>query len=78
MTLIKLEDDPWPANLDICALSGHSPWLRIRVGDYRILLRPLSDDELVTLGVELPQVGFLVSRAVDKQYVGRALRRLTQ
>ena len=76
VALVKLEDNPWPANLDVCALNGRSPWIRVRVGDYRILLRPLIDDELVTLGIELPQVGFLVSRVVDKQYVDRAIRKL--
>lgn len=71
-----LEQNPWPANLDVCPVVGHEPWMRVRVGDFRILIRPLSDDELVTLGVALPEVGYYVARAVDKQYVARAIRRL--
>ena len=33
---------PPPGNLDIKALKGAAPWLRLRVGDYRILYRPLT------------------------------------
>jgi len=37
---------PPPGNLDIKALRGAAPWLRLRVGDYRILYRPLTPAEL--------------------------------
>jgi mRNA-degrading endonuclease RelE of RelBE toxin-antitoxin system len=40
---------PPPDNLDIKALKGAAPWLRLRVGDYRILYRPLTLFELRTL-----------------------------
>jgi mRNA-degrading endonuclease RelE of RelBE toxin-antitoxin system len=40
---------PPPGNLDIKALKGASPWLRLRVGDYRILYRPLTRAELKEL-----------------------------
>ena len=59
-------------------LVGLKPWIRIRDGNYRLYLRPLTDEELSTLGVELPEVGYLVSRIVDKKYADRvqkALRR---
>jgi mRNA-degrading endonuclease RelE of RelBE toxin-antitoxin system len=40
---------PPPGNLDIKALKGAPPWLRLRVGDYRILYRPLTQTELEEL-----------------------------
>ncbi|MGH3372476.1 MAG: hypothetical protein ACRDPR_21020, partial [Nocardioidaceae bacterium] len=38
---------PPPSNLDVKALKGAKPWLRLRVGNYRILYRPLTAKELV-------------------------------
>jgi mRNA-degrading endonuclease RelE of RelBE toxin-antitoxin system len=29
------------ANLDVTALEGRAPWLRLRVGNYRVLYRPI-------------------------------------
>jgi mRNA-degrading endonuclease RelE of RelBE toxin-antitoxin system len=40
---------PPPENLDVKALKGAAPWLRLRVGDYRILYRPLTRFEVKTL-----------------------------
>jgi mRNA-degrading endonuclease RelE of RelBE toxin-antitoxin system len=40
---------PPPDNLNVKALKGAAPWLRLRVGDYRILYRPLSQFELQAL-----------------------------
>jgi mRNA-degrading endonuclease RelE of RelBE toxin-antitoxin system len=40
---------PPPDNLDVKALQGALPWLRLRVGDYRILYRPLTLFELQAL-----------------------------
>lgn len=34
-----LTSDPPPDNLDVKPLTGASPWLRLRVGDYRIIYR---------------------------------------
>jgi mRNA-degrading endonuclease RelE of RelBE toxin-antitoxin system len=31
------------ANLDIKAVAGHTPWRRLRVGEYRVLYRELAD-----------------------------------
>jgi mRNA-degrading endonuclease RelE of RelBE toxin-antitoxin system len=31
------------ANLDIKALAGAAPWLRLRVGDYRVRYRPAGE-----------------------------------
>lgn len=38
--------EPMPANADDKALTGRSPWRRLRVGELRLLYRPLSADEL--------------------------------
>jgi mRNA-degrading endonuclease RelE of RelBE toxin-antitoxin system len=35
----ELASDEPPANLDIVPLAGRAPWLRLRVGDWRILYR---------------------------------------
>jgi mRNA-degrading endonuclease RelE of RelBE toxin-antitoxin system len=40
---------PPPDNLDVKALKSALPWLRLRVGDYRILYRPLTPFEVKTL-----------------------------
>jgi mRNA-degrading endonuclease RelE of RelBE toxin-antitoxin system len=70
-----LEDDlaaePQPANLDIKALTGRAPWLRLRRGEYRVLYRPLADSELRALGAS-EQAGFLVERVVDRGDLERA------
>ena len=34
-----------PANLDMKALSGRSPWMRLRAGDWRVVFRPLLGPE---------------------------------
>ena len=34
-------------NLDIKPLTGSAPWLRLRIGDWRILFRPAGDEILV-------------------------------
>jgi mRNA-degrading endonuclease RelE of RelBE toxin-antitoxin system len=33
------------ANLDVVALRGRSPWLRLRLGDWRVLFRPVEEEE---------------------------------
>jgi len=30
-------------NIDVVPLVGRSPWLRLRVGDWRVLFRPIDD-----------------------------------
>jgi hypothetical protein len=60
----------------VTALVAYRPWMRVRDGNYRLFMRPLTDDELATLGVELPETGYLVARIVDKKYAARALRAL--
>jgi mRNA-degrading endonuclease RelE of RelBE toxin-antitoxin system len=60
---------------DVKALAGSPPWLRMRVGDYRILFRPLTADELADLGREEP-TGWLVARVVHRSEFERAVRGL--
>ena len=63
------------ANLDVRPLSGRPSWLRLRVGDYRLLYRPLSEDELATLP-ERPHAGYLVARVVNRRELERAIATL--
>ncbi len=54
-------------NLDIKALTGSAPWLRLRVGDWRVLYRPLT-------GAEEPDgAGLLVARVVNRRDLLRAV-----
>jgi mRNA-degrading endonuclease RelE of RelBE toxin-antitoxin system len=75
-TLRALEDEPWPDNLDVTAMVQHRPFLRVRDGNYRLYMRPLTDTELATLEIELPETGYLVARIVDKKHEKRTLRAL--
>jgi hypothetical protein len=74
--LDTLEDDPWPDNLDVTALAAHRPWMRVRDGNYRLFIRPLTDTELSTLDVELPDTGYLVARVIDKKDAVRVVKGL--
>ena len=68
---------PLPANADVKALAGHAPWLRMRVGTYRILFRPLLEPELDALKVRGASSGYLVSRIVHRSELDMAVSRLT-
>jgi mRNA-degrading endonuclease RelE of RelBE toxin-antitoxin system len=61
-----LAAEPQPANLDIKALTGRAPWLRLRRGEHRILYRPLTEAELQALDVN-DQAGYLVERVIDRR-----------
>jgi mRNA-degrading endonuclease RelE of RelBE toxin-antitoxin system len=50
-------------NLDIKPVTGSAPWLRLRIGDWRILYRP-ADDQI------------LVARIVHRSELQRAIRTL--
>ena len=54
-------------NLDIKALAGSAPWLRLRVGDWRVLYRPLTDAEASD------GAGLLVARIVNRRDLLRAV-----
>lgn len=66
-----LAAEPQPTNLDVKALVGRAPWLRLRRGEYRILYRPLSGGELQALKAS-EQAGFLVERVIDRRDLERA------
>ncbi len=66
-----LAAEPHPANLDIKALAGRPPWLRLRRGEYRILYRPLTSAELQALRAQ-EQAGYLVERIIDRRDLQRA------
>jgi mRNA-degrading endonuclease RelE of RelBE toxin-antitoxin system len=66
-----LAAEPQAPNLDIKALVGRSPWLRLRRGEYRVIYRPLKDQELADLDAN-ESAGFLVERIIDRRDLERA------
>jgi hypothetical protein len=73
----SLRDEPWPENLDVQPLRQHKPWLRIRDGDYRVIARPLSQEERAALDLDPGEAGYLVARVLDKKYADRIIRGLS-
>jgi hypothetical protein len=71
---------PTGADLDVTTLEGHAPWRRLRLGDWRVIFRPLQPDELETLGRVRPepmQPGTLwIERIVNRRDLQRAIRAL--
>jgi hypothetical protein len=69
-----------PANLDVKPLAGRSPWRRLRVGDWRVLFRPLTAPERVALarvrGREIAPGTVLVDRILNRRELERAIARL--
>jgi mRNA-degrading endonuclease RelE of RelBE toxin-antitoxin system len=70
-----LAADPLPRTLDVVALQGRAPWLRLRSGDWRVLLRPLSTAELAEVAGAATR-GFLVARIVNRRDLERAVATL--
>ena len=70
----RLRLRPLPANLDMKPLQGHDPWLRLRVGKFRVLLRPMSASELRSGSAVVR--GFLVERVVDRRDLDEAIKPL--
>ncbi len=66
-----LATEPQPANLDIKPLTGRTPWLRLRRGEYRVLYRPLTSSDLRALAAT-EQAGFLVERVIERGELKRA------
>lgn len=60
------------ANLDVKPLAGAAPWHRLRVGDYRIVYRPIETGEGVDWTAQ-----WLVARVVHRGYLERAVSTLT-
>lgn len=67
----ELAAEPQPPNLDVKALVGRSPWLRLRRGEYRVVYRPLTGPELRALRAA-EAAGFLVERIVDRRDLDKA------
>ncbi|MGI8425203.1 MAG: type II toxin-antitoxin system RelE family toxin [Actinomycetota bacterium] len=63
------------ANLDVKSLRGMDPWIRLRVGSYRILYRALDAEELTKL--RPAEKGFLIARVVPRAELDRESKKLT-
>ena len=72
--LVRLVDRGPRSNLDIQPLAGRSPWLRMRVGDFRVIFRELTPDEIKLHGIDSP--GYLVERVVNRRDLEEAIRPL--
>lgn len=57
------------SGLDVKPLRGQSPWLRLRVGDYRVLYRPIGPGEAA-------DASLLVARVVHRSDLERAVSTL--
>lgn len=57
------------AGIDVKPLRGQSPWLRLRIGEYRILYRPLETGEAA-------DASHLVARVVPRRDLERAVSTL--
>ncbi|HEY1690359.1 MAG TPA: type II toxin-antitoxin system RelE/ParE family toxin [Solirubrobacteraceae bacterium] len=55
------------ANLDIKQITGHASWRRLRVGEYRVLYRELTDGG---------DSRYLVARVIDRRDLHRAIDNL--
>jgi hypothetical protein len=63
----------------VAAHEGAAPWLRLRVGDYRILYRPLTGEELKAVSrrrKRRAEAGYLVARIVHHRDLDRPVRAL--
>jgi len=60
------------ANTNVKALAGSAPWLRLRVGDWRVLYRPRSAVESAATGP-----GYIVARVVNRRDLLRAVSTLS-
>jgi mRNA-degrading endonuclease RelE of RelBE toxin-antitoxin system len=70
---------PPPENQDVKPLEGHEPWLRLRVGVYRILYRPLNAQEVSAVSQRRDhsvETGYLVARIVHRRELERAVASL--
>jgi mRNA-degrading endonuclease RelE of RelBE toxin-antitoxin system len=55
------------ANLDVKQIAEHVPWRRLRVGEYRVLYRELTDRG---------DSRYLVARVIDRRDLHRAIDKL--
>jgi mRNA-degrading endonuclease RelE of RelBE toxin-antitoxin system len=59
-------------DIDVKPLAGAAPWLRLRVGDYRILYRPIEPNEAIHADAR-----WLVARIVHRRDLERAVSTLS-
>ncbi len=71
VVLQDLAAEPWPENLDVASLEGMGSWLRVRAGEFRIVLRPLNAAECRARSVAK---GYLVDRVVNRRDLERILK----
>jgi mRNA interferase RelE/StbE len=64
-SLERLANDPRVSSLDVKALVGRRPWLRLRVGEHRVLFRISNDGQVL-----------LVARVVDRRDLDLAVASL--
>ncbi|HAF11013.1 MAG TPA: hypothetical protein DCK98_13165 [Chloroflexi bacterium] len=69
----KLTAAPLPRNVDVKPLEGVPPWLRVRVGEHRIVCRPLTAAELRGTG---SAAGWYVARIIDRKELPTAVKNL--
>jgi mRNA-degrading endonuclease RelE of RelBE toxin-antitoxin system len=76
---LKLLEEGQP-NLNMKVITDKPPFLRLRVGDFRVLLQPLTEPEMQRLLLQrghLPARNvFVVARVVDRADFDRALATL--
>jgi len=60
--LERLGEDPASAELDVKGLAGRRPWRRLRVGDHRVLFKPVDRGRIL-----------LVARIIDRKELERAV-----
>lgn len=76
----RLAAVPPPDNLDVKPLEGAPGWLRLRVGTYRVLYRPMTKKELSAARARHGELsgpeGFLVARVVHRRDLHAAARSL--
>ena len=64
---------PAGGEVDVNALEGFSPWLRVRVGEHRIICRPLTPAELRGTGSSR---GLYVARIIGRKQLPTAVKNL--
>lgn len=76
----RLAAVPPPENLDVKPLEGAPGWLRLRIGTYRVLYRPMTAAELRLArrrhGELTGRNGFLIARIVHRRDLHAAARHL--
>jgi mRNA-degrading endonuclease RelE of RelBE toxin-antitoxin system len=75
-----LAPTPPPDNIDVKPLRGAAPWMRLRIGTYRVLFRALTTSELKPLVEGLPKAdrpteGYLVERIIHRRISTEQLER---